>query len=193
MDKEKEYNPSLEFDAFTAGVEDGGIRSSSTVAMIVCYIVSSLEEKITAKIIVDALVDGKLANYFEVTNAVSKMIKNGNLIEDENGILTATPKCKFAIEIVENDLPLSVREKSVELVKKLAALEVNKKENKVSIAAENNGYKVTLHVSDVDSDFMTLSLYVPTEAQAEVIKNKFLINPAKVYENLIESIFDNEE
>ncbi len=193
MDSEKEYDPSLEFDAFTAGVEDGGIRSSSTIAIIVCYIVCNIEENITAKNIVDALVEGKLANYFEVTNAISKMIKKGNITEDENGCLGATPKCRFSVEIVENDLPLSVREKSVELVRKLAALEVNKKENKVSIEPYGDKYKITLHVSDVDSDFMTLSLYVPTQAQAEVIKNKFVLNPAAVYEGLINSIFDNEE
>lgn len=193
MDTEKEYDPSLEFDAFTAGIEDGGLRSSSTIAIIICYIVASVEENITAKNIVDALVEGNLANYFEVTNAISKMIKKGNIIEDSNGYLSATDKCKFSVEIVENDLPLSVRRKSVELVRKLAVLEINKKENKVSIEKADGKYKITLHVSDIGSDFMSLSLYVPTEAQAEVIKNKFIANPARVYENLMNSIFSNEE
>ncbi len=186
----KEYDPSLDFDAFTAGVEDGGIRSSSTLAMIICYIVATLDGKVTSKVIVDALVEGQLANYFETTNAISKMIKKENIVEDENGYLTATPKCRFSVDIVENDLPLSIRERSIELVTKLNAFEINKKENKVTISPAENGFTVSLHVSDIDRDFMVLNLFVPTQAQAEIIKQKFLENPAGVYKNLIDYMFD---
>ena len=71
---EKEYNPALQFDAFTAGIEDGGLRSSSSIAILACYIIARSEEKLTKKNVVDALVEGKIANYFEITSAISKMI-----------------------------------------------------------------------------------------------------------------------
>lgn len=185
----KEFNPVLQFDAFTAGVEDGGLRSSSSITIIVCYILANCKEKITAQNIIDALVEGKIANYFEVSNAISKMIKKGHIIENENGTLSITADCRFLVDIVENDLPITIREKSIEMVSKLAAMEINKKENKVSIEKTESGYKVTLHVSDIDSDFMVLTLNVPTEAQAVVIKDKFQQKPAEVYENLMNSIF----
>jgi hypothetical protein len=117
------------------------------------------------------------------------MMKKGHIVENENGTLSITADCKFLIDIVENDLPITLREKSIEMVSKIATVEVNKKENKVIIEKTDNGYKVTLHVSDIDSDFMVLTLYVPTETQAVVIKEKFQQDPAKVYENLINSIF----
>ncbi|MCM1286357.1 MAG: DUF4364 family protein [Acetobacter sp.] len=186
---EKEYNPALEFDAFTAGIEDGGLRSSSTIAIIVCYILANCTEKITSKTIVDALVEGKIANYFEVADAIAKMVKNGKFIEDEEGYLTIVPDCRFSVEIVENDLPITIREKSIALVRKLAKREINKKENKVTIEQEENGCRVTLHVSDVNSDFMTLSLFVPTLTQAELIKERFIQNPSGIYENLMNSLF----
>jgi hypothetical protein len=188
-DRDKEFNPALLFDAFTAGVEDGGLRSSSSITIMVCYILANCKEKITAQNIIDALVAGKIANYFEVSNAISKMMKKGHIVENENGTLSITADCKFLIDIVENDLPITLREKSIEMVSKIATVEVNKKENKVIIEKTDNGYKVTLHVSDIDSDFMVLTLYVPTETQAVVIKEKFQQDPAKVYENLINSIF----
>lgn len=187
---DKEFNPALQFDAFTAGIEDGGLRSSSSITIIVCYILANCQQKITAQNIIDALVTGKIANYFEVSNAISKMIKKGHITENEDGTLSITADCRFLVDIVENDLPLTIREKSIEMVCKLAEVEINKRENKVSIDKMENGYKVTLHVSDVDSDFMVLTLNVPTEAQAVVIKEKFQQKPTEVYKNLMNSIFN---
>lgn len=187
---DNEYNPALEFDAFTAGIEDGGLRSSSSITILVCYILANCGEKITVQNITDALVDGKIANYFEVSNAISKMIKKGHFVVDQDGFLVITTDCKFAVDIVENDLPITIRERSIALVRKLAAREIYKKENKVEITEGENGYEITLHVSDIDRDFMRLTLSVPTAAQAELIKEKFSHNPAGVYENLMNSIFD---
>ena len=135
---EKEYNPALQFDAFTAGIEDGGLRSSSSIAILACYIIARSEEKLTKKNVVDALVEGKIANYFEITSAISKMIKTDNLVEGEDGYLSVTSKCAFNVEMLENDLPITIREKAVELAAKTARLEIYKKENKAAIKEQIN-------------------------------------------------------
>ena len=127
---EKEYNPALQFDAFTAGIEDGGLRSSSSIAILACYIIARSKEKLTAKNVVDALVEGKIANYFEISSAISKMIKTNNLVENEDGHLSITEKCAFNVEMLENDLPITIREKAVELAAKTARLELYKKKIK---------------------------------------------------------------
>ena len=188
---EKEYNPALQFDAFTAGIEDGGLRSSSSIAILACNINARSEEKLTKKNVVDALVEGKIANYFEITSAISKMIKTDNLVEGEDGYLSVTSKCAFNVEMLENDLPITIREKAVELAAKTARLEIYKKENKATVEKDGDKYKVTLHVSDKNCDFMVLSLYFPSKAQAQVVKEKFQTHPGEVYENLINSIFSN--
>ena len=188
---EKEYHPALQCDAFTAGIEDGGLRSSSSIAILACYIIARSEEKLTKKNVVDALVEGKIANYFEITSAISKMIKTDNLVEGEDGYLSITSKCAFNVEMLENDLPITIREKAVELAAKTARLEIYKKENKATVEKDGDKYKVTLHVSDKNCDFMVLSLYFPSEAQALVVKEKFQTHPGEVYENLINSIFAN--
>ena len=110
--------------------------------------------------------------------------------ENENGYLEISKDCKFAVDIVEKDLPITIREKSIEMVRKLAEREINKKENKVEIIPENGYFKITMHVSDIDKDFMVLSLNVPTMAQAELIRDKFQQNPTEIYQNLINSIFN---
>lgn len=188
--EEKEFNPAMQFDAFTAGVEEGGLRSSSSIAILACYIIARCDEKLTAKNVIDALVEGKIANYFEISSAISKMIKADNLKEDENGHLTVTNKCIFNVDMLENDLPITIREKAVELSLKQVKREIYKKENKAYVEKDGNGYKVTLHLSDKTLDFMKLSLYLPSKAQAETVKEKFRLHPSEVYESLISSIFD---
>lgn len=180
----------MQFDALTAGIENGGLRSKTSIEILACYIVANSSEKITAKNIVDALVEGKIANYFEITNAISKMIKRGNFTEDEEGYLHISDDCRYSVGIVENDLPITIREKAIELTAKTVRYEINKKENKTEISKEGNRFKITMHVSDRDADFMELSLYVPTQAQAETIRDKFSEKPAEIYQNLINSIFE---
>ncbi len=169
-----------------------GFAQASSIAILACYIIARSKEKLTAKNVVDALVEGKIANYFEISSAISKMIKTNNLVENEDGHLSITEKCAFNVEMLENDLPITIREKAVELAAKTARLELYKKENKATVEKDGNRYKVTLHVSDKDCDFMVLSLYFPSEAQAQVVKEKFQTHPGEVYENLINSIFANE-
>ena len=168
------------------------MHSQPELKMAACYIIARSKEKLTAKNVVDALVEGKIANYFEISSAISKMIKTNNLVENEDGHLSITEKCAFNVEMLENDLPITIREKAVELAAKTARLELYKKENKATVEKDGNRYKVTLHVSDKDCDFMVLSLYFPSEAQAQVVKEKFQTHPGEVYENLINSIFANE-
>jgi len=48
---------------------------------------------------------------------------------------------------------------------------------------------ITMHVADGSKDFMVLKLNVPSIEEAELIKDKFLDDPVKIYNNLINSIF----
>ncbi len=189
---ENEINPMLRFDAFMGNVKNGGLRSVSSIYMLVCYIVANLNARVSAKVIIEAIDEGMIANHFEVTDAIAKLIKAKTIVEDENGILSMGEYDVSTVELIEKDLPLSIRERSIKICQKIIAKENYKRENKVSIDKLDNGYKVTLNVSDNDNDFMTLSLFAVSEVQAEMIKEKFISNPISVYQTLIDAIFDNE-
>lgn len=184
-------DPKLQFNACTAGIKEGGLRSVSSINMIVCYIVANLDGMVTSQTITEALADGMIANLFEVSEALSRMITNGVIRENEDSTLSLA-KGNNEVELIEKDLPLSVRESSINLCQKIIAREKYKRENKVDIVKIENGYNVTLRVSDNDKDYMKLTLYTPTDDQAQLIKEKFLANPINVYETLIDTIFSNE-
>ena len=187
-----EDNPMLRFDAFTAGVKNGGLRSISTINLLVCYIVANLSGKVKAQTITTALDEGELANHFEVADSIGRMIKSGVISENEDGTLSLGDTKGAPIELIEKDLPLSVREESMKICHKILAREKFERENKVEIKEVDGRYNVEMHVSDKDSDFMVLNLFAATLEQAELITDKFISNPVAVYETVIESIFDNE-
>ena len=189
---QNEIDPKLRFDAFMAGVNDGGLRSVSSISLIVCYIIANINGKVTAENITQTMDEGMIANHFEVTDAISKLKKSGVITEDENGALTMVNPSRANIELIEMDLPLTIRENSIKLCQKIIAKEKYKRENKVEITQNENGYTVNLNVSDKDTDYLSLNLFAATKEQAEMIKEKFISDPIKVYDTLIEAIFDNK-
>lgn len=189
----EEFNPNLQFDAFTFGIEEGGLRAKSAISTMVCYILSNIEEPLSVKTITSALTDGGIANYFEICDSIDKLIAKKQIIEHADGTLTATDACKEATALIENDLPITLREKSIACCHKVIARELYKKENKVTIEKTESGYCIKMHVSDKTKDFMELSLTVPTKLQAQTIEEKFLQNPVKVYENLIDTLFEESD
>lgn len=188
---ENEIDPRLRFDAFMAGVKDGGLRSVSSISVLVCYIVANMDGRVTDEVIIEAMDEGMIANHFEVADAISKLVKGNTVKKDENGVLTLSDKDKSLVELIERDLPLTVREKSIKLCQKIMAKETFKRENKVEICENGKGYTVKLYISDNHIDYMELKLYAATKDQAEMIKDKFITNPVLVYDNLISSIFEN--
>lgn len=184
-------NPMLQFDAFTAGVKNGGLRSVTSINMLVCYIVATVGNKVTAQNIIDTVDEGMIANHFETADAISRLKKNGVIKENEDSTLELIDKSTNAIELIERDLPLTVREKSIMLCQQIIAREVYQRENKAEIIENGNGYTVKLKISDKDTDFLSLELFAATQEQAELIKSKFVANPIGVYNTLIDSIFEN--
>lgn len=186
-----DIEPRLRFDAFTAGIQNGGLRSVISINMLVCYIIANINGKVTAQTITEAMAEGMIANHFEITEAIARMTKNGVITEDEDGALVLI-KGQNEIDLIEKDLPLTIRDKSIKLCQKIIAREKYKRDNIVEIEKSENGYMVNVKISDANVDFMTLSLFAPTIEQAELIKAKFLTDPIKIYDNLIESIFEND-
>lgn len=187
-----ETNPKMKFDAFMANVKDGGLRSVSSVYLLICYIVANLNGKVTQDTIMEAIEVEMIANRFEVSDAMTRLIKTGTIAIDELGMLVITDNDVDSIELIEKDLPFSVRQKSIKACQKVLAKEQYKRENKADIEETDKGYIVHLTVSDNEYDFMKLDLYAASKEQAIMIKDKFFDNPVAIYDKLIDSIFSNE-
>lgn len=188
---DKVVDAKMKFDAFMGNVKEGGLRSVSSIMLLISYIVANMNGKVGYDTIINAIDDAMIANHFEVSDAISKLIKSGAIFENEEKMLCVKEKDIASIELIEKDLPFTIREKSIKACQKIIARESYKRENKATIEKSENGYTVHLAVSDNDNDFMKLDLYASSEEQAQMILDKFLLDPISIYENLIDSIFSN--
>lgn len=177
-----------EFDAFSQGVEPGGLRSKTQIKLLVNYLVASIKEPISTSTIVEALQIHGLANYFEVTQAIDDLIENGNLSESD-GMLYITPKGVIALGELSEELPNSVKETALADSMKLILLEKRESENTVDIKKTENGYFVTFKVMHKDLPLMELTVYAADLEQAEQLKSNFLKDPAHVYSTISASLF----
>ena len=77
----------MEFDAFDEGIELGGLRNRDEIRLLICYILRAVDAPISKQNLNDSMLQDGLANYFEINQAISELLKNGTIDMDidENG------------------------------------------------------------------------------------------------------------
>lgn len=181
----------MEFDAFDAGIEPGGLRSQREIRLVVCYLLANIEQPVKRTHIVEAMTQGSLANYFEISSAVADMLVYHNITEDSDGFLHLNEERRSAIDELETELPLTVRERAVALCTRLVLKERYRKENRVEIVPYKNGFYVNCSVmADEADDILSFRLYAGSITQAEMIKERFYNNPVLLYDRVIDALFE---
>ncbi len=177
----------MNFDAFTGGVEPGGLRTKNEVRILICYLLAGIEASISKSDLISVAVDNGLANYFEVAGAIAEMTKSGIIVAaGEKGELCApTETARMISKQLDRELPPTVRRKALTAALDLLAKEKRERENRVEISREGTCCRITCHISGGETDLMSLSLRVPDLAQANVVKENFQRSPETVYRMML--------
>jgi hypothetical protein len=182
----------MEFDAFDAGIELGGLRNRDDIRLLVCYLLKSIDAPMTRQMLNDAMQEDGLANFFEVGQAIEELLKTGNItadILDDEEVISVTEKGREAAELLQTSLPKTVREKSVNSAIRLTTKAKIERENKIEVKKEEDGgYTITFTLFDRDTEMMKLSIYVVDSLQLETVKQNFINDPVKVYSSIITSL-----
>lgn len=182
----------MEFDAFDAGIEMGGLRNRDDIRLLICYLLKSVDAPMTRQMLNEAMQEDGLANYFEVGQAIEELLKTGNItadILDEDEVISVTAKGREAAELLQTSLPRTVREKAVNSAIRLTTRAKIERENKIEVRKEENGgYTITFTLFDKETELMKLSVYVSDSLQLETVKQNFINDPVKVYSTIITSL-----
>lgn len=177
-------------DPFEDGVADGGLRDLGQVKILICYMLQSVGGSLPRHLLDQALQSDGLCSFWNISAALSGLKENGMIEEINEGDMVGyaiTPSGKACAAELETAVPFAVRERSVmraaALLKKAKAV----KENKISIAKTDDGYTVSCTIPDRNMELMTVRLGVSDSLQANLIKEKFLEDPAKVYQKVLEA------
>ena len=185
----------MKSNAFSAGVNPGGLRSLQEIKLLICYILSTINAEIKKSDLISALQNAGISNYFETSEAFSDLISNKNLVETaKEEIYKVSESGKVIAEQLSGSLPHSVKIKSLEAINSFIKTEKSRSENTVKIEKSSKGYNVTCNISsDEKFDLMSFTIYVPEIEQAAKVKRNFYKNPGIVYRTMLALLTHNKE
>jgi hypothetical protein len=174
---------------FDSNVEDGGLRNGYEVSVLICYLLKNAKEPLTKNELNEILTEKGLVNYFELTNSLSELIKLEQIeyvpnLMGEIGF-SITRRGIVNLDVLENEIPRSVRERAVEAKLLLLARKSRLNNYSADIVQTNDGYQVSMKILDVGSDLMDMNLFVPDIAGAKKIRSAFLNDPQLLYKGVI--------
>ena len=174
----------MEFNAFSAGVEPGGLLNETHIRLLICYMLNGVKTPMTKSSILYVIQANGLANYFESAAALDALCVAGNIELVEDGDDPSYQITEIGAQISESlsrNLPVSVRTKALNAAVTFLAHQKIERENKVEILPQDIGVVVICHISDGKNDMMKIELRVPDLMQAEQIKRRFLKDPFIFY------------
>lgn len=182
----------MEFDAFAAGIEPGGLRNTKEIRILICYLLASVNTPFRKEDIIDILQENGLANYFEITTALSDLIDKGSILI-KNGLCTPGESARMIAKQLDGTIPTAVRQRTLTAALQLLTRMKREEENTVEITHTNNGIQVTCHISGGDMELMSLSLYVPDLQQANLVKQNFQQDPDIIYRAMLAAVTKDQK
>lgn len=174
----------MEYQAFTEGVRPGGVTTSHEIIILICYMVSRAGQPVSLEQLCDALLRQELVNYFEFANAAEYLVKSGHLVPADSDRYAISPLGQKTAETFEDGLPAAVRDRAVSALQNILKLLRRQEENRVEIEKTEDGYQLSLTVTDIGTDLMSIKMFMPTQEECEIIRKRFLNDPALIYKGV---------
>ncbi len=175
-------------NAFSGGVDPGGLWNKNDIRVLICYILSSVNAPLSKEDLCEILQGKALANYFEGEDALAALEALGHVESTLEGYRIAATGREIA-QSLDTQLPLSVRDKALEAAVRLLAEARARREHRVEIAECPGGFQVACHISGGGGvDLMSVDLYVPDRLQAQLVEKNFYEGPEEIYRLLLAAL-----
>ncbi len=180
----------MEKNASGAGVARGGLFSTAEIKILICYILSAIDEPVPVDMLANVLHYEGLANAFEVSDAVVSLAVSGQIAATDQSeqIYQITESGKSTATNLKSSLSSVVKERAYLAVMKMFAKFKNAKDNLFEITRENGATYLSCSALDGGKPFLTVKMLITDEDQGSYIREKFLENPSKIYSKIIEML-----
>ncbi|MEG1778133.1 MAG: DUF4364 family protein [Angelakisella sp.] len=175
----------MEYQAFTEGVRPGSVTTSHEVIILICYMVSKSPQPVSLEQLGRALLKEELVNYFEFANAAEYLVKEGHLAEASKGLYTVSELGATTASTFEADLPTAVGERAMASLGGIQKLLRRQEENHVEITKTDDGFELSMTITDIGTNLMSIKLFMPTMERCEAIRRLFLNDPLVVYKGVL--------
>ena len=173
------------------------IKDVPTLNILLCYLLYKIDRPVSPDQLYDIAIGTGVINYFYYQDSLGYLLKNGHITieKDENGedCYVLQPKGSECAKQLKNYAPKSYRDRIVLAALRYFARVQYEKELKIEYEPVGNGYYTHVRCIDSNFDLMDMKLYAPDLAQAQLIGEKIMLNPAGFYGKVIELALSNEE
>ena len=178
----------MEKDAVSAGVSKiGGLFSTAEVRILLCYILSTINQPVPGRMLADTLHYEGIANCFEVNESIASLCETGQLevYNEKEDTYVITKSGRDIAETLKTSISFTVKKRAYSAAVKMVSRFKNAKETDIQVTKEDGCTYVTCSTVDNNIKFMSVKILVADTEQANTIKENFLDNPSEIYGQII--------
>ena len=172
----------------------GFIHDILDVKLLILYVMSLVEEPVTAQTIYELCYQDECLSYFDVQEAVPQMVETGHLEKQGEDLYVITDKGRETVEITHDSIAFPVKHRAKIAVERLNR--TNKREQfiRTEIRKKENGeYSVLMGLDDFQGQLMNLELTMPTLQQARRLEMAYRKNAEAVYQSVMIGLLEEAE
>ncbi len=180
-------------DAFTAGVDLGGLNDPSAIKILVCKLLDDENRPVLSDDILEAVSGCGCANYFETADALSELGSLGHVTVLDDWY-TITPSGHNIASLLSDDLPRTVYERSSARLSELVRRRINARSNRVTITERQNG-GCTVHCAVCETsgeEIFSVDLDVPSRRAALTVRENFIDRAEDVMRSVLKILTGEE-
>ena len=172
----------------------GFIHDILDVKILILYVMSLVEEPISAQTIYELCYQDDCLSYFDVQEAIPQLVRSGHLMQEEFDRYLITDKGRETEEITQDAVAFPVKERA-----KQAVENHNRKSKRDQflhaevLERENGDFAVRMSLSDFQGVLMDLELTAPTLQQARKLERAYRKNAEVVYQAVMVALLEEED
>lgn len=164
----------------------GFIHEEMDIKILILFILRRLPEAVPRETLSDIILlcDGGIG-YFEFSECMADLLRTAH-ISETNDKYVITDKGRQNGEVMESDLPYSVRIRAEQAATTLA--HIQKRTALITASHEmrpRGGYTVKLSMSDGLGPVISMELLAGNDKQAKLLENNFQKNAESIYNEII--------
>lgn len=172
------------------------LSDSYAVKILICFFLKQIDRPVTPKQLTEIATDDGIVNYFLYTEAIDSMLQTGIIkskIIDNVEYYVLTEAGKSGADDFKTIVPRSFRDKILSSGLKLFAKLKYEHDVSCTVSKGEKGYIIDCVCKDMDVVLLDMKLYAPDLEQANLIKEKILLNPSDFYGKILDYALDNKE
>ena len=164
----------------------GFIHDILDVKILILYVMSLVEEPVSAQTIYELCYQDECLSYFDVQEAIPQMVESGHLEKNQDDCYSITDKGRETEEITQDAIAFPVKQRARSAVEKLNRTTKRDQFLRTEIRKKENGeYSVVMGLDDLQGPLMNLELTMPNLQQARKLEAAYRRNAEAVYQSVM--------